>query len=62
MNADCLRMTLDKRIWKLFVEVIRMTAEDLNIDPVHLFQRIITIPGAEKYVIYFIETEMKNAG
>jgi len=62
MNADCLRMTLDKRIWELFVEVIRTIAEDLDIDPDDLFQRIMTNPRAEKYVIYFIETEMKSTG
>jgi len=62
MNADCLHMTLDKRIWDLFVEVIRMIAEDLNIDPYDLFQRVMINQRAQKYVNYLIETEMKNTG
>ena len=60
MNADCLRMTLDKRIWDLFVEVIRMIAEDLNVNPYDLFQRVMIDPRAQKYANYLIETEMKN--
>ena len=62
MNADCLRMTLDRRLWELFLKVIRMIAEDLNIDPVDLLNRIMTNPKAEKYLNCYIEPELEKTG
>jgi hypothetical protein len=62
MNANYLRMTLDKRLWELFIEVIRMMAVDLNIDPVDLLKIVMTNPKAEKYLNCCFETELENTG
>jgi hypothetical protein len=62
MNAECLRMTLDKRLWELFLKAIQVIAEELDIDPVDLLARIMTNPKAEQYVNYFIEAEFKKTG
>ena len=62
MNAECLRMTLDKRLWELFLQVIQMIAEVLDIDAFDLFSRIMTHPQAEQFANYFFETALKKTG
>jgi hypothetical protein len=61
MNADILRMTLDKRLWKFFVEIIRVFAEILNIDADDLLERVLNIPEAEKILNLFIKRRIKDA-
>ena len=61
MNAECLRMTLDKRLWELFLETIRIIAEILDIDADDLLERILTNPEAEQLLNQFIGNKLKEA-
>jgi hypothetical protein len=62
MNAECLRMTLDKRLWLLFIQTIRIIAEILDIDADDLLQRILTHDDAENLVYLFSENCLKPTG
>jgi len=62
MNADYLRMTLDRRLWKLFMEIIVAVADLFNIDADDLFKRVLTKPEAEKLVNLFIEDRLNETG
>jgi hypothetical protein len=48
MNADCLRLTLDKRLWKLFMEVMRVFAEIFDMDVDDLIKKVLNKPEAER--------------
>ena len=60
MNADCLRMTLDKRLWKLFMEIIRIFAEIFDMDADDLLKRVLNKPEAEKVLNHYFERNYKN--
>jgi hypothetical protein len=61
MNAECLRMTLDRRLWALFLETIRIIAETFDIDADDLLKRILTNPDAEQLLNLFLENNQKEA-
>jgi hypothetical protein len=61
MNADYLRMTLDKRLWKLFMEVICVFAEIFDMDADDLLKRVLNKPEAEKILNHYIEFNLKEA-
>jgi hypothetical protein len=48
MNAEYLRMTLDRRLWDLFLEMVRIIAVVLDIDADEMMVRILTNPEAEQ--------------
>ena len=60
MNADFLRLTLDSRLWKLFMEVIRVVAEILYIDADDLLQRVLTKPDAEEILNLIAENRLQE--
>ena len=62
MNAECLRMTLDRRIWELFMATIRIIAEALDIDADDLLKRVLTNPKAEFLLNLYTQTCLKEAG
>jgi len=62
MNADCLRVTLDIRLWQLFLEVIQMIASLLNMDADDLLERALGIPEVERIVNLFAENVHKQTG
>jgi hypothetical protein len=55
MNAECLRLTLDQRLWELFLEVIRVVAKAFDIDADDLLRRILTVPEAENLMNICLE-------
>ena len=61
MNAECLRMTLDRRLWGLFLETIRIIAEILNIDADDLLKRVLTNSDAELMLSRYFEYSLKQA-
>jgi len=61
MNAERLRMTLDKRLWELFLETIRIIAEVFGIDADELLNKILTNPEAEQLLNPIIESRLKEA-
>ena len=61
MKADCLRLTLDKRLWKLFLKFIRVVAEILDMDDDLLFEKVLTNPQAEKLFEPYVERCLKEA-
>ena len=61
MNAECLRMTLDKRLWELFIETIRIIADDFDINADDLFGRMLTNPQAEQFLSMLTENSLKQA-
>ena len=61
MNAECLRMTLDRRLWGLFLETIRIVARILDIDPDDLLKRVLTNSDAEMILGKYIESSLKQA-
>jgi len=62
MNAEFLRITIDIRLWELFVETIQVIAEILVIDADDLLKRIFTNPEAEHLFNLFSENRLKEAG
>jgi len=62
MNADFLRMTLDKRLMKLFIEVVRVVADILNVDADDLFKRVLNKPEAEDLLILFGKNVLNETG
>jgi predicted nucleic acid-binding Zn finger protein len=62
MNAECLRMTLDRRLWGLFLETIRVIAELLDIDADDLLRRVLTNAQAEQMLNLYLENGLKQAG
>jgi len=62
MNAEFLRITIDIRLWKLFLETIQVIAEILVIDLDELLKRILTNPEAEHLFNLFSENRLKEAG
>jgi len=62
MNAECLQMTLDRRLWMLFLETIQGIALILNIDADELLQRVLTNPDAEQLFSRLLENGLKEAG
>ena len=62
MNAENLRMTLDRRLWELFMETVQTIAAILNIDADDLLERILTNPDAEQFLNRFFEIGQKEAG
>ena len=58
MNNEWLRMTLDRRLWELFLETIRVIAEVLDIDADDLLKRILTNPEAEQLLGLFLHDSL----
>jgi len=61
MNAACLRMAIDRRLWGLFVETVQVVAEILNMDADDLLERELTHPDAEQLLNGFFENRLKDA-
>ena len=61
MNAESLRMTLERRLWGLFLETIRIIAEALDIDADDLLRRVLTNAEAEQMLIPLFENNFKQA-
>jgi hypothetical protein len=61
MNAECLRITLDKRLWGLFIETIRIIADIFDIDADDLLERILTNSNAEALLNQFFVNGHKEA-
>ena len=63
MNAECLRMTLDRRLWEFFMVTIRIIAEILDMDADDLLKRVLTNPQAELIIMnHFADNCLKIAG
>ena len=60
MNAEYLRMTLDKRLWKFFMEIIVVVAEILEMDADDLLQRVFIKTEAEELINMFFENRLKK--
>ena len=61
MNAECLRMTLDRRLWELFVATIRIIAETFEIDADDLLKKVLTNPKAEFLLNLYDQSCLKEA-
>jgi len=61
MNAECLRMTLEKRLWELFLETIRIIADVFDIDADDLLGRILTNTEAEALLNQFFVNGLREA-
>ena len=62
MNAECLQMTLDRRLWGLFVETIQIIAQVFNLDADDLLERVLTNQDAEEIFNRFHVNELKVTG
>jgi len=62
MNAEYLRMTLDRRLWELFVATIRIIAEALDIDADDLLKRVLTNHKAEFLLNLYTQNCLNEAG
>ena len=62
MNAEYLRMTLDRRLWGLFLDTIQVIAQIWNLDADELLLRVVTCPDAEKLLNQFIDNGLREAG
>jgi len=60
MNAERLSMTLDRRLWELFIETIRIITDIFDMDAYDLLQRILKNPEAEELLNRFMENGLKN--
>ena len=61
MNVDLIQMTLDKRLWELFLEIIQIIAEVIDIDAYDLFIRLLTNSEVEKLFNPIFENRVKEA-
>jgi len=61
MNNECLRMTLDRRLWELFLETIHIIAHVLDIYADDLLKRMLTNPETEQLLNLFFENRLKEA-
>jgi len=61
MNAEFLRITIDRRLWGLFLETIQIVAQILEIDADDLLERVLTNPDAEQLINRFFENGLKEA-
>ena len=50
VNADWLRMTLDKRIWELFLEIVILVAIVIDVDADDFLLKVLTNPEAERLI------------
>jgi hypothetical protein len=62
INDECLTLTLDIRLWKLFVQVIQVIAQIMNLDADDLLKRAMTIPEVEHLLNLYIDDRLKKAG
>jgi hypothetical protein len=62
MNAEFLRMTMDRRLWQLFLETIQIVAEIFEIDADDLLERVLKNPDAEQLINRFLQSGLKEAG
>jgi Transposase DDE domain. len=61
MNAEWLRMTLDKRLWELFLEIVSIVAAVFDIDCDDLLEKILTNSDAEKLMAVFLDSKQNIA-
>jgi len=61
MNAECLRMTLEKRLWELFLETIHIIADVFDIDADDLLGRVLRNPEAEALLNQFFANGLREA-
>jgi len=62
MNAEYLRMTLERRLWGLFLETIQVIAQAWKIDADDLLMTVLTSPEAEQQLERFLGNELKETG
>jgi hypothetical protein len=61
MNAEYLRLTLEKRLWELFLETIQIVAQILKIDAGDLLKSVLTDPDVEQLLNRFFENGLREA-
>ena len=61
MNAEWLRMTLNKRLWELFLEMVSIVAAVFDIDCDDLLEKILTKPDAERLMAVFLDSKQNIA-
>jgi Transposase DDE domain. len=61
MNDEWLRMTLDRRLWELFLEIVSIVAAVFDIDSDDLLEKILTNPDAERLMAVFLESKRNTA-
>jgi hypothetical protein len=62
MQAENLRMTLDRRLWKLFIEVIRVVAEILEMDADNLLHMLLNKPQVTQLFEHLFDKNLKSTG
>jgi len=62
MNAESLRMTLDRRLWVLFLETIQVIARIWDLDADDLLEKILTNHDAEQLLRQFFDNDLKETG
>jgi hypothetical protein len=62
MNAEYLQMTLDRRLWEVFLETIQIIAQAWQIDADDLLKLILTNPEAEQMLERFLGDGLKDTG
>ena len=63
MNAECLRITRDRRLWELLMVTRHIIAEILDMDADDLLKKVLTNPQAEQLILNrFSENSLKEAG
>jgi hypothetical protein len=61
MNAERLRLTLDKRLWELFLEIIRVIADMFETDVDALMEKLLTNPEMEQFLEQMLGDRFKDA-
>ena len=57
MNTEWLRMTLDKHLWELFLEIVSIVAALFKIDSDDLLEKILTSLDAGNLMAIFLESK-----
>ena len=62
VNDEWLRMTLDKRLWGLFLEIIGILADVLETDADDLLEKILRDTRAEQLLLPMMDDRLKASG
>jgi len=54
-------MTLDRRLWELFLEIVSIVAAVFDIDSDDLLRKILTNPDAGRLMAVFLESNRITA-
>ncbi|HPD59922.1 MAG TPA: hypothetical protein PLL29_07915, partial [Paludibacteraceae bacterium] len=61
MNAECLQQTLDERLWKLFLDLLREICEAFEKDIDELFELIMNCPKTAELVSRMLAPPLQEA-